>query len=131
MAKKPGKTNGRKSSTAKTKGKTISAKRLTARPWTVKGVQVETVAAAKKAAKRDGVFLGAWVDRTLRDAATDRLKETPVPAIPADDVMTLLSELTSMEKAKGGRPEKTGETTEPVKVDQLSKRGFFSRMFGG
>ena len=91
----------------------------------------DTLDAAKKAAKRGGVFLGAWVDRTLRDAATDRLKETPVPAIPADDVMTLLSELTSMEKAKGGRPEKTGETTEPVKVDQLSKRGFFSRMFGG
>lgn len=111
MARKPSKTNGRKSRTAKTNGKTISAKSKPARSWTVKGVQVETVSAAKKAAKRDGVFLGAWVDRTLRDAATDRLKETPVPAVPADDVMTLLSELTS-------------------KVDQLSKRGFLGRLFG-
>jgi|TARA_B100001964_G_C14114255_1_gene545344 hypothetical protein len=59
------------------------------------------------------VFLGAWVNRTLRDAATSRLKQTPVPAVPDDAVITAIATLTE-------------------KVEQLSARhGFFTRWFGG
>jgi hypothetical protein len=122
---KAGKTIQAKSKTAAATGKTIRAKSTTApvnddKPksanaigsWTVKGVEKETIVAAKKAAKRDGVFLGAWVNRVLRDAATDRLKDAPPPAVPQEDVMTAIATLTE-------------------KVDAMSdRRGFFARLFG-
>lgn len=116
--KKGGKTISAKSQTAKSAGKTNGAKRQTATKsanaigsWTVKGVEKETITGAKMAAKRDGVFLGAWVNRVLRDAANDRLSETPVPAVPGDDMMTALAELTA-------------------KVDGLAnQRGFLGRWF--
>ena len=110
-AKKPGNTNGRKSPTkAANDDRAKSANAIGS--WTVKGVEKETITAAKKAAKRDGVFLGAWVNRTLRDAATDRLMDASPPAIPQDDMMTAIATLTE-------------------KVDAMSdRRGFFGRLFG-
>lgn len=108
--KKAGVTIAAESTTAKTASNTNSPKSTTA-VWSVKGVNKETVIAAKKAAKREGVFLGAWVDRILRDAATNKLKEAPVPAVPETDVMTAIAQLSE-------------------KVDAMAeKRSFLSRMF--
>ena len=48
-----------------------------ARPqWTLKGVSLETRQAVTKAAKRDNMKLGEWVDRALRDKATETLQGT-------------------------------------------------------
>tara|TARA_R110000868_G_scaffold196613_2_gene442578 strand:- start:964 stop:1401 length:438 start_codon:yes stop_codon:yes gene_type:complete len=108
--KKAGVTIAAVSTTAKKPSKTITPKSTTA-VWSVKGVKKETVIAAKKAAKREGVFLGAWVDRILRDAATNKLKEAPVPAIPETDVMTAIAQLSD-------------------KVDAMAeKRSLLSRIF--
>lgn len=54
--------------------------RDTARPdtragWTIKpGPSPETREACKKAARRRGMTLSAWIEQTLRQAATDDLK---------------------------------------------------------
>ena len=38
-------------------------------PWSVKGIESETRAAAKTAARKAGLTLGAWLNRTILDAA--------------------------------------------------------------
>jgi len=58
--------------------------------WTVTGVSPRTQAAVRKAAHKEGVPLGAWVDRTLHAAATDTIKGgTPFLALPPDLLSTI------------------------------------------
>lgn len=59
--------------------------------WTVRGVTPETRAAVKKAARKAGVPMGAWIDEHLRLAATDGLKH----ALPAQRVEDQLAEITA------------------------------------
>jgi len=44
------------------------------RPWSVKGIEPETREAAKIAARRAGLTLGAWLSRTIRSQAARELK---------------------------------------------------------
>ena len=43
-------------------------------PWSVRGVSHEARSAAGIAAKQADETLGAWLDRTIRDAAAEQLK---------------------------------------------------------
>lgn len=59
--------------------------------WTVRGVTPETRAAVKKAARKAGVPMGAWIEENLRLAATDGLKQT----LPAQRVEEQLAEIST------------------------------------
>ncbi len=48
-------------------------------PWSVKGVDPETREAAKLAARRAGLPLGAWLSHVIRAAAVTQLKSAPEP----------------------------------------------------
>ena len=52
--------------------------------WTVRGVEIETRRAAKLAAKREGKFLGDWLNDTIRTAAHATLKGNTLPARQED-----------------------------------------------
>jgi len=69
------------------RGKT---KNPTSGTWTVRGVTPETREAAKKAARREGVPMGAWIDATLRLAATDTLKDN-LPAQRVEEQLASIS----------------------------------------
>jgi hypothetical protein len=60
--------------------------------WTVRGVEIETRRAAKLAAKREGKFLGDWLNDTIRAAATATLKGNTLPA-RQEDVTNVLQRL--------------------------------------
>lgn len=49
-------------------------------PWSVKGIDSETRDAAKAAARKAGVTLGAWLNRTIRDAAEGKAGGNTGPA---------------------------------------------------
>lgn len=46
-------------------------------PWAVRGVSMEARSAAAIAARKSGQSLGVWLDRVVRDAATDAIKGAP------------------------------------------------------
>lgn len=77
--------------TKKNKATPSKTKNPTQDTWTVRGVTPETRAAAKKAARRAGMSLGAWVDETLRREATDGLKGN----LPAQLVEDQLAQITA------------------------------------
>lgn len=52
-------------------------------PWTVKGVDPEAREAAKLAARRAGLPLGAWLSQTIRGAATAQFKGQAGPVYEA------------------------------------------------
>jgi hypothetical protein len=82
-------------STASGSGTTNREKSRTGGPtdtWTVRGVEIETRRAAKLAAKREGKFLGDWLNDTIRTAATATLKGNTLPARP-EDVTNVLQRL--------------------------------------
>jgi localization factor PodJL len=61
-------------------------------PWSVKGIDPETREAAKVAARRAGVPVGAWLTQVIRQAAVTQVKgpppareEMPTAAAPAGD----------------------------------------------
>ena len=68
--------------------KTKNAKNET---WTIRGISPETRAAVKKAARRSGVPMGAWIDEQLRLAATDGLQNN-LPAQRVEDQLASISE---------------------------------------
>jgi localization factor PodJL len=53
-------------------------------PWSIKGISAEAREAAREAAKRAGLPLGAWLARTIREvaAAEAREREEPEGATP-------------------------------------------------
>ena len=59
--------------------------------WTVRGVSHETRTAVKKAARRSGMTMGAWLDENLRLAATDGLQNN-LPAQRVEDQLALISD---------------------------------------
>jgi hypothetical protein len=66
--------------------------------WTLRGVTPETREAAKKAARRAGLPMGAWIDETLRLAATDTLKDN-LPAKRVEEQLAAISDkLDAMQK---------------------------------
>ncbi|MEP5369084.1 MAG: hypothetical protein ABJQ46_14055, partial [Parvibaculum sp.] len=42
-------------------------------PWSVKGIEPEAREAAKQAARRQGVTLGAWLNQIIMDTGTDEV----------------------------------------------------------
>jgi len=66
-------------------------KNPTSGTWTVRGVTPETREAAKKAARRAGKPMGAWIDETLRLAATDSLKDN-LPAQRVEEQLASISD---------------------------------------
>lgn len=68
------------------------------RPWTIKGIPIEARNAAIAAAARDGMTIGAWIERAIRDQVKgDRaraklpalVEDVAPPAIPSDVFDTL------------------------------------------
>ena len=51
-------------------------------PWSVKGVDPEAREAAKLAARKSGITVGAWLSQTIRAAANKELKHDAVPTAP-------------------------------------------------
>lgn len=76
-------------------------------PWTVKGVDPEAREAAKLAARRSGLPLGAWLSQTIRAAATAQFKgqtgpvyQAPSPGNPPG----IFSDPSGYPGPTGGRP---------------------------
>ncbi|MEQ8328678.1 MAG: peptidoglycan-binding protein [Parvibaculum sp.] len=50
-------------------------------PWSVKGIEPEAREAAKQAARRAGVTLGAWLNQVIMDTGTDEVGQQEPPAM--------------------------------------------------
>jgi KaiC/GvpD/RAD55 family RecA-like ATPase len=70
-----------------------SARRDTRPQWTIKGVSPETRAAVTKAARRDGMKVGAWIDEKLRAAATETLQNSRDVAVRDDELRDQVARL--------------------------------------
>lgn len=94
------------------------AKSSTTINWHIKGIQKETRERVKKAAKRSGVTIGAYVDRVLSEAAANDLKGKSQPPVKMEDVQTQLSQIT------------TAISDLTAKMDQNQKRSFWDLIKG-
>ncbi len=69
-------------------------------PWSVRGVEPETREAAKKAARRSGLTLGHWLNRTIRKAVAEELgsgqarggEDAQLPALPNAVLLAAIQE---------------------------------------
>jgi hypothetical protein len=50
-------------------------------PWSIKGISAEARAAAREAAKKADLPLGAWLARTIRDVAAAEARERGETAV--------------------------------------------------
>lgn len=72
---------------------TKKPKSSTAKNWNIKGIENETRQAVTKAAKKKGLTIGAYVNNTLREAATrDLTSKTEVP-VKMEDIQTQLASM--------------------------------------
>jgi hypothetical protein len=68
-------------------------------PWQVKGVGHETREAVRRAARKAGMPIGEWVDRTLHRAATEELTgAASLPAKIEDTMRDVLGKLALIEE---------------------------------
>lgn len=51
------------------------------RPWTIKGIPAEARNAAIAAAGREGVTIGAWIERAIRAQVKGEREKTRLPAV--------------------------------------------------
>jgi localization factor PodJL len=78
---------------AKNNGSAISG------PWQVKGVNHETREAVRQAAKRAGLPIGEWVNRTLHRAATEELTgRNTLPAKLEDQLAAISTKLDDLRR---------------------------------
>lgn len=76
--------------------------------WTVRGVSPETRTAAKQAARRSGLTLGAWLDREIRLRATESLQEGQLaPSMGEGTSETMNAILRRLESLEEAQKEKT------------------------
>lgn len=69
-------------------------------PWSVRGVEPETREAAKMAARRSGLTLGHWLNRTIRNAVAEELgsrqdgagDDAQLPALPNAVLLAAIQE---------------------------------------
>ena len=74
--------------------KSKSGKAAAARPnaWQVKGIEPETRAAVREAARRAGVSIGAWTNEVLhREAVAELTGDRNLPALAIEDQLTELA----------------------------------------
>ena len=57
-------------------------------PWSLKGVSPEAREIAKKAAAQQGITIGEWVSRAIRDVGPDQASGTPPEASQTDSSQT-------------------------------------------
>lgn len=114
-------------------GKHGSTKREAA--WAIRGVPPETQSAAKVAARRAGMTLGAWIDSRIRAAAMAEVKGPATPAPTQDDTLkAILAQLERRDAEAASTAAAVARLT--ATVDQLTqrqaqeKRGFLARLFG-
>lgn len=94
-----GMTDRKSGTTLDKKGTTGKKKSTTAPVWSIKGIERETRTAVRKAAKKEGTTIGAYVNRVLLEASTTRLKrKEPEPSPPAiiTDMQTQLNQMREM-----------------------------------
>lgn len=63
-------------------------------PWSVRGISHETRTAAKKAARRSGLTIGEWMERTLQEAAQRDLKGEgdQLPALRLEETLSKIAD---------------------------------------
>ena len=74
--------------------KSKSGKATAARPsaWQVKGIEPETRAAVKEAARRAGMSIGAWTNEVLhREAVAELTGDRHLPALAVEDQLAELA----------------------------------------
>ena len=99
-------------------GNTKKAKSNTAQVWTLKGIEPETKSKVKAAAKKAGVTMGAYVNRTLLEAANNDLKRKKELPVKMEDIQTQLADMNSaIEKLTS-------------KLDKPEKESLLKRIFG-
>ncbi len=71
--------------------------------WTVRGISHETRTAASIAARRAGMSLGAWLEATIRTAATSEIKgeSKGPPPVRFEDVVTALKKVADRQTDQG------------------------------
>lgn len=83
-------------------------------PWQVKGIEYETREAVKQAARRAGLPIGTWVNRTLHRTATEEITGK-VPVKIEDQLGEVLKAI-----------QEQGATLEEMKEDR--RRSFWQRL---
>jgi hypothetical protein len=88
--------------------------------WTLTGVSPKTRTAVQKAAHKEGLSIGAWVDKTLHAAATETLKGgSPLLTLPPD----LLAAVADISRKLDGiehRLEEKSSLLPPGDIDQIT-----------
>lgn len=89
--------------TSKTESPKTSKPRAKRSPsrWTITGVTKKTREAVERAAKKDEIPVGKWIDRTLRDAAERQLQGGPPAQALPSGLLDTLNDLTQRVKALG------------------------------
>jgi localization factor PodJL len=119
-------------------------KKITSSPWSVKGIDPEARQAAKLAARKAGLTLGAWLNQTIRAAAADQLKHGFVPRPidgagagdgsngaaaggstgqpPAPTMQAIFESIKKLSQRIDETEEKTGQVIEPViaRIDDIA-----------
>ena len=132
-AKKDRQTKTANGQTTKNKGGRPPRQTTEAKPWIVRGVDVETRAMIEKAATRHGrATLGDFFNNELREYCAGQVKKSATPPASPQDVETLVeAKLTTFGQSLKGeliadlqRLMEQSQTTAPEQ-----KKGFFARLF--
>lgn len=83
-------------------------------PWAIRGVTAEARNAATTSARREGLTLGEWIDRAIRDQVKNARHEVPAPTL--EDTLVKLTETL----------QKQNERLEAIE----NRKGWLSRLFG-
>jgi hypothetical protein len=67
--------------------------------WTVKGIDKETLELSRRAARKRGMKFGAWVDQTLRSAATGEVEAASVSPV---ELMKKIAKIEATLEARTG-----------------------------
>ena len=97
---------------------TKKKKSTTAQIWTLKGIEPETKSKVKAAAKKAGTTIGAYVNRTLLEAANNDLKKEKALPVKMEDIQTQLADMNEAIMKLAG------------KLDKPEKESLIKRLFG-
>ncbi len=107
-----------------------SVDETTSSPWTIRGVNNETRNAAKKAAKKEKLTLGEWVDRTLLDAAQNTLGTGGKPKDVGPTIEEMMSDFIKNYAASQKDQESRMDAiqTEIDKINEYRSKTWFQRL---